>query len=153
MNCIHIYGIAEELLKNDQIHSEIIRKLFKKLKSKISAKEIDAVYAKKNALIVKLLRVEDKNKIFECAEDKDIFTNDLYDLSKGMEPAKIKIGHYMTPFYSKMWFTAERFKNQGRLHSFKLTDKGLVVVHKKSGNEKIFLTEQQLVDFIKNETK
>ena len=57
----------------------------------------------------------------------------------------------MTPFYSKMWFAAEKFFNQGRLHSFKLTEKGLVVKRKQTSEEMTFLSEHDLTRFVKNE--
>lgn len=150
LTSLHIFGIPEELLKCEQIQTEIFRRLCKKLKAKVSEKDIEKTYAKKNALIVRLHRLEAKDKILECAEDRDVWTNDLCDLPKGVDPAKVKICHYMTPFYSKMWFTAEKFQTQGRLHSFKLSEKGLIVIRKPATKERILLSEDELIDFIKN---
>lgn len=151
MNCIYIFGISQDLLKQaqtEQFRMNIFRKLCKKIKVKVSEEEVEETFIKKNSLIIKMHRMADKEKVLDCAEDRDVWTNDLYELPRGQDPLKIKICHFMTSFYSRMWFKAEKFKNQGRLHSFKLTNNGLVVVRKKANNEKIILSEQQLIDYI-----
>lgn len=115
----------------------------------MSEKDIDKTYTKKEALIVKFHRVDAKEKILDCADGRDIWTNDLYDLPKGQDPVKIQINHYMTPFYSKLWFTAETFQNQGRLNSFRLSVVGLVVSRSRGDKEKTFLSTEELIDYSK----
>lgn len=150
LNSLHITGIPIESLKTEDAQIMVLQKLCKKATASYN-KDVDQFYVKNNALIVKFHRLEAKEKIRNYAENKDIWTNELLELNKGQDPGRIKISHYMTPFYSKMWFAAEKFKNQGRLHSFKLSDKGLVVKRKGTSDEVVFLSEQDLMRFIRNE--
>lgn len=80
-NCLHIYDIPDDLVKTEQAKTEIFRKLCKKkLKAKVSEKDIEKTYAKKNVLIVKMHRMEANDKILDCAEDRDIWANDFCKL-------------------------------------------------------------------------
>lgn len=150
LNSLHISGIPIESIKTEDSQIIVLQKLCKKANASYN-KDVDQFYVKNNALIVKFHRLEAKEKIRNYAENKDIWTNELLELNKGQDPSRIKVCHYMTSFYSKIWFAAEKFKNQGRLHSFKLSEKGLLVKRKATSDEQIFLSEQELVRFIRNE--
>lgn len=150
LNSLHISRIPIDSIKTEDAQILVLQKLCKKANASYN-KDVDQFYVKNNALIVKFHRLEAKEKIRNYAENKDIWTNELLELSKGQDPGRIKVCHYMTPFYSKMWFAAEKFKNQGRLHLIKLSEKGLVVKRKSTSDEMTFLSEPDLVRFIRNE--
>lgn len=135
-------------MKNEQFATGIVQKLCKK--ANVAYKDFKESYVKSDAFIVKFHRLEPKDKIFDYAEDRDIWTNELYDLTKGQEPNRVRICHYMTKFYSKLWYTAQKYKDHDRLHSFKLTEKGLSVKRKPNSTEKIVLTTQELTNYVNN---
>lgn len=136
------------MLKHEQFRNKIVQNLFKK--ANVPYNDFSKAFPKKDAFIIKFHRLESKEKIFDYAQDFDIWTNDLYDLPKGQEPNKVVICHYMTHFYSRLWFKAQDYKNQGRLHSVRLTGNGLAVKRKSKCAERIFLTKQELTDYVNN---
>lgn len=147
LNGLHITGIPIDKLKNEQFRYAIIQKLCEK--ANVSYKEFDKAYIKNEALIVKFRKIEDKEKIFYYTEERNIWTNDLYDMEKMEFPSIITINHYMTKYYSEMWYKAMEYKNQQRIQSLKLTKNGLVVKHKRSKIEKICMSKQELIDYVK----
>lgn len=146
LNSIYVKDLPLDMLKDEQFRNAVIQKLCKK--ANVPYKDFREAFLKKDALIIKFHRLESKEKMFDYGQDRDIWTNELYDLPKGQNPHKITICHYMTQFYSKLWFKAQYYKNQDRLHSFKLTENGLAVKRKPQCAEKIFLTKQELTDYV-----
>lgn len=147
LNGLYITGVPVDKIKSEQSKCGIIQKLCEK--ASVSYKDFDKAYVKNEALIVKFRQVDAKEKIFYFTEERNIWTNDLYELEKKEFPSPITINHYMTKYYSEIWYKALEYKNQQRLQSLKLTKNGLVVKHKRSKNEKTCLSRQELVDYVK----
>lgn len=147
LNGLYITGIPTDKLKNEQFRYGIIQKLCEK--ANVSYKEFDKTYIKNEALIVKFRQIEDKEKMLCYTEERNIWTNDLYDMEKMEIPGLVTINHYMTKYYSEMWYKALEYKNQQRIQTFKLTKNGLYVKHKRNKIDKICMSKQELIDYVK----
>lgn len=122
LNCIYVKRLPIEMLKDEQFKQTIVHMLCKY--ANVPHKDYWESFPKKGALIIKFHLLKSKEKTFDFAQSKNIWTNELYNLPKGQEPKKIIICHYMTHFYSKLWFKALQYKKQDRLYSIELTENG-----------------------------
>lgn len=143
---IYVQGICQNIGGTDRYG--IFLKLCKKMGVTVSRNDIQRIDQCSKGITVKLHRIEVKKMIMNQIRDKFLWTNELFKIPKGKNPWKVRVCEHMTNFYSKMWFTAFDLKEQHRLHSFKLTEDGLVVKAKAGCSERIVLSEQQLLEYI-----
>lgn len=143
---IYINGTPHNL--NDNNLHEIFQKLCEKLEINLLPGDVKEIYQCKNGLIVKLNRIELKDTIFSHMQNKNIWSGDLIELSKDQKSWKIQVRNQMTKFYCDIWIGATKYKEQGALHSFRLSDGGVVVRRTSTDGEHIILSKQQLIDFV-----
>lgn len=146
---LYICGIARQF--NDDLR-EIFRKLCQILEVNVSHDDIREIFQCKNGIIVKLDRIELKEMILNRMQNQNILTHHLFDLTDDRKQRKIQIHHQMTTFYRDIWLTAIKYKEQGTLHSFKLSGCGVVVRRNASDVEHIVQSKQQLIEFIEKGT-
>lgn len=143
------YQEKQPEMQDENVLREIFRKISKQLKLDGEVIDVDSIYkaGDSNAFVVKLRDRNVKEKIIEAAEHIDIWSFEIFEKRKGIKPWNIHVGPYMTPFYTEMWYAALNYKNQ--LHSFKVTDDGLMVKRNRDSNEQRILSKNELVQFIK----
>ena len=116
----------------------------------MSRTDIQSIHKVNNGIIVKLRRMEVKKSIMSKTLDKFIWSDELFALTKDKRPSMIRVRDHMTPFYCRLWFTAQQLKEGHRLHSFKITERGLFAQRTPMDDGRTVLSEQQLLEYVRN---
>lgn len=143
---VYIRGISKDL----HIHNteEIFLKFCKKLKLVIYRSDIQEICQKQCGIAVTLHNLDKKKYIINKTLNRYIWCNELFELGPKNEPWKIFLQNHMTSSFYKTWKCANRLMKENRLHSFELTDHGIVVKRTPCDNGHVILSEKQLLDYI-----
>lgn len=137
--------IPDRLIQTEQSQREMFRKICERLNVNVSSDQIEGAFREENALIVKFRDFKIKEMIMESADGKKIWLDQIIN---GEKSWRVHVRHYMTRYYSKLWYAAQEYKETRFIYSFKLTDNGLLVKHKESSKGKIVLSMSDLNKYV-----
>lgn len=137
--------IPERLIQTEQNRRDIFQKICERLAVKIPPDQLEEIFREESALVVKFRDLKYKEMIMESADRKKVFLDQIID---GEKLWRIHVRHYMTWYYSKLHNAAQEYKETRFLHSFQLTDKGLVVKLKENSKGKTVLSMRELNDYV-----
>lgn len=142
---VYVRGISKDLHINNP--EEIFLKICKKLEVVIHRSDIQKIHQKQSGIVVTLHNLDKKKWIISQTVNRYIWCYDLFELGPKKEPWKIFLQNHMTSSLYKIWKCANRLTKENRLHSFELTDRGIVVKRTPSDNGHVILCEKQLLDY------
>lgn len=137
--------IPDRLIQSEQNQRELFQKICERLNVNVPLDQIVEACREDNALVIKFRELKFKEMIMESADGKKVWLDQIIN---GEKSWRIHVRHYMTRYYSKLYGAAQDYKERRFLHSFKLTDKGLVVKGKESSKGKLVLSMRDLNDYI-----
>ncbi|XP_055306352.1 uncharacterized protein LOC129570678 [Sitodiplosis mosellana] len=104
-------------------------------------------------LIVELKQFEVKQRILHCAYMKPLWSSDLIHLPVEVPRKRVFVNIHTTKFYGRMAKIAKNAMRNNTLHIFWITRYGFLVKRTKNSQDKIVLSPDELVDYIKQRTK
>ncbi|XP_055301607.1 uncharacterized protein LOC129568084 [Sitodiplosis mosellana] len=137
--------IPDRLISTEQSRREIFHKICERLNVNVSFDQIENTNREDNALIVKFRDIKVKEMIMESADGKKVWLDHIIN---GEKSWRIHVRHYLTRYYSKLYGAAQEYKETRFLHSFKLTDEGLVVKRKESSKGIVVLSMRELNEYV-----
>lgn len=152
-NNLSILGLSR--LKNEDL-TEIFLKLCKQLKVNVSHRDIVRIYQTNGVnepVIVKFRNYETKVMVKNSAHLRDVWTNDLFKLRSNERPTKIFINLHTTRFYGKLISIAREARKNGKIYSYYLCKRGLIVKRNENSKERIVLSNNELMDYIHGDKK
>lgn len=142
LNTLVILGLPAAYMNNDNNLLTMFGSLCLHLQVPIEKSEIKSIYSLKNELIVKLRTRSKKEKIIEAMVSKyhwpcQLKSDTLVKIPPNEVPRTVYVNPKLTSHFHRMWMKAKRFRNQRKIHSFRLSTGGIAMRINK-GDEEVF---------------